>query len=198
MMQDYLEALLGAASVQSAEADAKLLSDAFGDLMKLVEADGFSVRELSGCSDSAAYIVSLVAAINARRITDKFKFGKKYLQNVLKEYVCGLFFGCSVETVFILLFDKDEKLIATEYIGEGTVNATSFLPRKLLDAAFRRGAASAIVAHNHPRGVAEPSASDVATTELIERAFCDAGVKLSCHLIVSGFDVCECKSRGSV
>ena len=190
--KEYLAKLLSFADSKNSESYAQTLTENFGNLNSLMHTDCFSLSDaLSGNNDAALYI-RLVAAISSRRIADKLKIGKKYLQSDLKEYLVGMFFGYDIEAVFVLLFDENEKLISVEMLSDGTVNASGFLPRKLLDIAIRKKAKSVILAHNHPKGETVPSRSDVATTGIAERVLRDAGVKLSYHYIVAGFDIADC------
>lgn len=147
-----------------------------------------------GCKDKTAEIIRLAVALNARRITDKFKNGKKYLQKDIEEYICGLFFGSDVETIYMIMFDKEGRFVSTDSLGDGTVNASGFLPRKMVDIAVRKKIHSVILAHNHPLGTTVPSQTDLITTSLAKTVFNDAGVKLLAHYIVAGKEIKDCLS----
>ena len=51
-------------------------------------------------------------------------------------------------------------------------------------AALRRNAAAVILAHNHPSGIAEPSAADRALTERLRQALGTIDVRVLDHLVV--------------
>ena len=56
--------------------------------------------------------------------------------------------------------------------------------------ALARNAASVIVAHNHPSGVAEPSLADEQVTRRLKEALALIDVRLMDHLVI-GDGVCE-------
>ena len=181
---EFLQQLLFfACRDKSTKAAADLLS-ALGAAGGIFGAD-FSELERACGNESCAYLIRLVSAICGRRITDLIKPKRKYSEGEIKEYLSGLFFGVPVEVVYLMSFDKDGRFVKTDRISEGTVNASEVLPRKVIDTAMRASAASVILAHNHPRGVSEPSESDKTTTMLIKSALGSAGVSLTAHYIAA-------------
>jgi DNA repair protein RadC len=62
--------------------------------------------------------------------------------------------------------------------------------REVVKQALIRNAAAAIVAHNHPSGVAEPSIADQMVTHRLKEALTLVEVRLLDHLVV-GDGVCE-------
>jgi DNA repair protein RadC len=52
------------------------------------------------------------------------------------------------------------------------------------------GAVTAVLAHNHPFGVAQPSDEDRRATAVVGAALANLGVALHCHYIVAGVDFC--------
>ena len=148
-----------------------------------------SVDELAAYSSAgAAVCLKLLASVNSRRVTDKYRPGRK-IGDWIYELLRWRFFGHSVEQVLLLLFDKNEKFLGVSKISEGTVNASDVVPRKAMEAATRVNAASAVMAHNHPGGVCVGSQSDVYATAIISRALANVGVELRGHLILAGADV---------
>lgn len=190
--REYLSRLLSFAGSKKAEESTRLLSENYDSLNYLLHIDGYTIKDITNNDVVNADYLRLVAALTSRRITDKFKNGKKYLQKELEEYIVGLFFGLTVETVYVIMLDENEKLISAEHLGDGTVNASGFLPRKLLDVALRKNAKSVILAHNHPCGATSPSNNDVMVTNVADYILDDSGIKLLHHYIVSGFEISDC------
>lgn len=188
----YLERLLSPLGEARAKNASGILSEKFDDLNYLLHVDSYVVKELVNPDNKTSEYLRLIAAMTSRRITDKFKNGKKYLQNELTEYIVGLFFGLTVETTYIIMLDENDKLISSEYLGDGTVNSSGFLPRKLLDVALRKNAKRVILAHNHPCGNAAASNNDIVVTDIAKTVLRDAGIELVAHYIVSGFDIEDC------
>ena len=189
-MTRYLTRLLSFSS--SDEEFAKNLIDELGDVGRVFKTGEITLRNVEGASDKSVEFINLIAAVTQRRITDKLKIGKKYLQNDIKEYLIAAFICAAVEQVCMLMFDKNDKLIAIEYTSDGTVNASGFSTRKMMDAVVKHKASSVILAHNHPRGMAEPSNNDLLTTSALESVFLKAGVKLIAHYVVAETRIFDC------
>ena len=63
--------------------------------------------------------------------------------------------------VFACLFlDNRHRVLAFEELFRGTLDGASVHPREVVRASLKHNAAAVILAHNHPSGVAEPSAAD--------------------------------------
>lgn len=92
-----------------------------------------------------------------------------------------------VEALWVLPLDPRCRLIGGEPIEvfRGDVDGTDAGPRAICRAALRAGAASVVVAHNHPSGDPTPSAADVAVTRRIAAACRSVDVPLVDHLIVT-------------
>jgi len=87
--------------------------------------------------------------------------------------------------VFACLFlDNRHRVLAFEELFRGTVDSASVHPREVVRACLRRNASAVIFAHNHPSGVAEPSASDRAITRDLQDALQLIGVRVLDHLVI--------------
>src|SRR5262249_11579679 len=87
--------------------------------------------------------------------------------------------------VFCCLFlDNRHRLLAFEEIFRGTIDGASVHPREVIRQTLLHNAASIIVAHNHPSGVAEPSQADEAVTRRLRQALALVDVRLLDHVIV--------------
>ena len=65
------------------------------------------------------------------------------------------------------------------------VNSASISARKIVEVALAVNATSVVLAHNHPSGLAIPSAADINTTLNIGRALQAVDVDLVDHLVVA-------------
>ncbi|EQD35998.1 DNA repair protein RadC, partial [mine drainage metagenome] len=97
--------------------------------------------------------------------------------------------------VFACLFlDNRHRVLAFEELFRGTLDGASVPPREVVRACLRHNAAAVILAHNHPSGVAEPSAADVALTQTLKQALDLIGVRVLDHLVIgSGAPVSLCQ-----
>ena len=75
-----------------------------------------------------------------------------------------------------------------ETLEEGTIDRAAVYPRRVIEAALRRGAAALVLAHNHPNGGATLSEQDKILTPVIVLAAETVGMKIVDHLIVTSSD----------
>lgn len=113
---------------------------------------------------------------------------RNYLAARLRDYPHEMF-AC-------LFLDNRHRVIAYEELFRGTINGASVHPREVVKRVLAHNAASVIFAHNHPSGVAEPSAAD----QQITRRLCDAlllvEVRVLDHLVVGDGETVSFAERG--
>ncbi len=133
-----------------------------------------------------ALLIKLCAYICSRRVTDGFELGREHSDIEITEYFKALYIGVPVETVYALLFDKRGRALKCEFVGEGTVNSSEVLPKRILHSAVRTEAAFVALAHNHPFGNSEPSDEDIAFTAVLTEALSCARIGLRLHAVIAG------------
>jgi DNA repair protein RadC len=94
------------------------------------------------------------------------------------------------EEFHVLWLDNRHRIIDCQKLFSGTVDGASIYPREVVRAALSVNACAAILAHNHPSGVAEPSAADRAITSELRDALRLIGVRILDHIVVGA----ECVS----
>lgn len=103
----------------------------------------------------------------------------------------------SPSEVFAAVYlNNRHRVISFEIAFRGTIDNTTVYVRELVRRALEVNAAAAIVAHNHPSLVAEPSDADRIITRRIRDAFELVDVRLLDHLVVGGDDVVSMAARG--
>jgi DNA repair protein RadC len=90
------------------------------------------------------------------------------------------------EVFGVLWLDNQNHLIEYDELFRGTLSQTSVYPREIVKQALLRNAAAAILVHNHPSGVAEPSRADELLTRALKEALAIVDVKVADHFIVAG------------
>src|SRR5579875_2626880 len=99
--------------------------------------------------------------------------------------------------VFACLFlDNRHRVLAFEELFRGTLDGASVHPREVVRASLRHNAAAVILAHNHPSGVAEPSAADRAITRELRDALQLIGVRVLDHLVIGAGEPTSMAARG--
>ncbi|OKN29643.1 DNA repair protein RadC [Klebsiella pneumoniae] len=100
------------------------------------------------------------------------------------------------EEFSVLWLDNQHRLIAYDTLFLGTINTITVHPREIVKAGLKHNAAAAILAHNHPSGLAEPSHADRQMTERLKNALELVDIRLLDHLVVGGMDVISFAERG--
>lgn len=98
---------------------------------------------------------------------DVFAFLEYDFENEKKEYF------------YILLLNKNNKIIDKTQLYQGTKNKVIIDLRDIFGFAFKKNARKIICVHNHPSGNSVPSVNDRKTTEIIK----DIGNKLNIPLV---------------
>ena len=133
-------------------------------------------------------------------LQSRLKKPKAYFSspNDVKNYLT-LKFGALEHEVFSVMFlDNAHGLIEFQEMFRGTINKAAVYPREVLKASIAFNATAVIVAHNHPSGGIEPSASDFNITEQLKKILAFADIRMVDHLIVGGNDVYSFAENGYV
>jgi DNA repair protein RadC len=83
-----------------------------------------------------------------------------------------------------------------ETLEEGTVDRAAVYPRRVIEAALRRGAAMLVFAHNHPNSDVQPTEQDKVLTRALVLAAATVQIKVFDHLIVSTDNVFSFRQEG--
>ena len=194
MKNSVIKELLSCA-VKNPEQTAETLISAFGSPIGIAEAECEEIRDVLLGDISTALYIKLAVSLASRRECDKLMLGKKHTSEEIENYLKAFFFGASVETVTVMSIDAQDRVVSVDKAGEGTVNFSTVMPRKILEIAKRRKAKSVIIAHNHPGGYPTPSDDDVASSKMLSEMLFASGINLSASFVVAGnkcvlVDVC--------
>lgn len=87
--------------------------------------------------------------------------------------------------VFSCIFlDSQHHVICCEDLFLGTLDGAAVYPREVAVRALQYCAAAVIFAHNHPSGVAQPSAADKRITERLQSALGLLDIRVLDHIII--------------
>ncbi len=175
--------LLAAASLTG---DARALLSRYGGLYRLLSASAARHR-YEGLGERETVLLLLPFALHAYRMTER-PVPAADDREALGAYLAEWYHGRAVEEVVLLLFDREGRHMATHPVGVGSVNEAALSCRRIAERALFSGAARAILAHNHPEGVATPSAEDRSATAAVRGALSAIGITLHGQYIVAGSD----------
>ncbi|MEH6635026.1 MAG: DNA repair protein RadC [Halioglobus sp.] len=92
--------------------------------------------------------------------------------------------GHQREVFSCLFLDTQHRVLRCEDLFFGTLDGAAVYPREVAVRALQYNAAAVIFAHNHPSGIAEPSAADRRITERLCSALALLDVRVLDHIIV--------------
>ena len=104
------------------------------------------------------------------------------VRDYLKTRLCGL----DREAFMVVFLTMQNHVIAAEELFHGTLGETSVYPRIVVMRALYHNCGSVIFAHNHPSGVAEPSAADRWLTQTLKKALGLVDIRVLDHFVVGG------------
>jgi DNA repair protein RadC len=97
---------------------------------------------------------------------------------------------------FALFLDSRNRLLEARELFRGTLGETSVYPREVVKAALAANAAAVVFAHNHPSGLAEPTAADHHLTATLMRALAVVDIRALDHFIVAGNQIYSFAEHG--
>jgi DNA repair protein RadC len=169
----------------------------FGSLPQVLDASVEELEQVDGISRNAAVLLKLVTEMGRY-----YEVERKRQTRILKSveecgnYLLPRFFGRVNETVFLLCLDARCKVLSCREVGEGSINSANVSIRRIVEMALASKASSVVLAHNHPSGIALPSAEDRATTRRVAAALSLVDVVLVDHIIVADHDFVSLADSG--
>ncbi len=88
------------------------------------------------------------------------------------------------EVVIATYLDNKHHVLSIEEVSRGTLTASLFEPRAILQGALLTNAAALIVLHNHPAGDPRPSAEDISVTKSLKQIADLLPVRFLDHIII--------------
>ena len=175
------------------------LLDTFGGVAGLLHATAADLQRIKGLG--GAKRSQLVAVLELARRALAENLSQKTLfdtPQAVRDYL-QLQLGSRPHEVFAMLFlDSQNRLIVLEELFRGTLDGASVHPREVVRASLKHNAAAVILAHNHPSGIAEPSAADRNITRQLRDALQLVGVRVLDHLVVGAGEPTSMAARGLI
>lgn len=165
------------------------LIDHFGSLAQVMAASEKALKRIHGVGENAAQFLAFIREVG-RYCDIRQNEACQILKSIDEcgRYLIPYFEGKARETVYLLCLDGKCKVICCREVEEGNVNSAGISIRKIVDMALTENATSVVLAHNHPSGVAVPSAEDVLTTKKLAQALKFVDVVLIDHVVVADGD----------
>lgn len=117
-------------------------------------------------------------------------------EDTIGDMFLSKFIGRDNEAVAMILGDAKGRIIFSDIIAQGSLNATEMPLRKMVDLAIRHNAKTAYIAHNHPSGMLVPSGRDLDTTMTVYDTLFSIGVRLVDHYIITDNGYLSIRQKG--
>ncbi len=176
---------------------AEALLRTFGGVRGLLQADAVRLRGVRGLGPAKR--AELLAVLELARRALVAELAEKPVFDAparVREYLRLQLAHLPHEVFAVLFLDAQNRLIVFEEMFRGSLTQASVYPREVVKRALAVNAAAAVLAHNHPSGIAEPSRADEALTQQLRQALALVDVRLHDHFVVAREGVVSMAERG--
>lgn len=115
---------------------------------------------------------------------------------LVRDFLCTRLGIRDCEYFIVITLNARLRMIDYTELCRGTIDGAAVHPREVVKLALEKGAASVILAHNHPSGVAEPSTADQLITRRLQQGLALVDIGVTDHLVVAGGEVTSFAERG--
>ncbi len=186
----------GLPGMSAVELARSLLAD-FGSLKALMQASLPRFCEGKGLGTAKYVQLQAVMELSQRCLQQSLQHEAVFTEpSLVKRYLSQQLHHESREVFQVLYLDNQHRLLKSEPLFYGTIDASPVYPRVVVQQALKYNAAALILAHNHPSGVAEPSRADRSITERIQQALQLVDIRVLDHLVVGDGEVVSFAERG--
>lgn len=173
-----------------------LLSD-FGSLRSLLQASQQEFCSHAGLGPAKYAQLQAVLTLAKRELQENLKRGDKIDDAQTALALLSRHLRNQAQEVFCCLWlDTRHRVIELQDLFFGSINGAAVYPREVVRAAMKHNAASVILAHNHPSGIAEPSRADEQLTQGLIAALKLVEVRVLDHIVVGDGEHVSFAQRG--
>ena len=178
---------------------AKDLLACFGNLQGIMDAPAEELRAIYGIGEVAPVafrIIREAANLYLQQRTEKVNC--LATDEAMIEFWRSRLGGLRDEVFEVAYLNSGYRMLkdGVERLEEGTIDRATVYPRKVMEAALKRGATVLVFAHNHPNGNVNPSDQDKILTRALVLAAETLQIKIHDHLILSSDTVFSFRKAG--
>jgi len=178
---------------------AERLLEAYGDLRSIAEAGDKELMRITGIGRSGVHRLRAVFELGRRYVAEPRCFDAISAPGDVAKLLGPEMTFLDREEFRAIYLNTRGKVIGTETVSIGCLNASMVHPRELFKGAILRSAAAIIAVHNHPSGDPEPSHEDVQLTKRLVSAGFLIGIELVDHIVLGVNGACvSLKERGLI
>ena len=164
----------------------RVLTDCGGSLNALGRMNIDDLCRYRGMGSAKAITLLAACELGRRRMSEEVKLNDRFdsAENVYR-YFLGKMQPLDVEECRVMLLNTQLRYVADCCLSRGGIGKTVVDIRLALKQALLHNATRMILCHNHPTGVAQPSADDDHLTQKLKRAAETLDLRLLDHVIVA-------------
>lgn len=182
---------------QSAVALAHHLIKTFGGLRAICDAPQNTLCEQPGIGRATYSRIQATLELGRRYLFETLRRGDAFENpEITRRFLSARLRHHRHEVFGVLFLDNAHRVIAFEELFHGTINGASVYPRVVLQRALAHNAAAVIFAHNHPSGVAEPSAADRQITNTLCKVLSMVDIRVLDHFVIGESEAVSFAERG--
>lgn len=163
---------------------ARRLLDKFGSLSCVLERTPQALIEAVNLSEQAAVLLNMQSALLRVCCREKH-LSRRTDEDNLKSVIKSLFIGATTEHFYMISLSNENKILSMDLLSTGTLSRVNIYTRAVMEIAMRNNADKIVLTHNHPNGIAFPSAEDIGMTHILAEAVELIGIRLEDHFIVT-------------
>ena len=173
------------------------LLEACGTVQQLAHETAGDLARIEGMTPAQAAMVVAGVELGRRTLTrprpERKRLGapREVAAFLLPRYGAG-----PVERFGIVSLSTKHRVLRTEIVSTGTLDASLVHPREVFRTAAMHRAAAIVLFHNHPTGDPTPSVDDVALTERLQQAGSLMGIEVLDHVVLADTRYCSFKEMG--
>ncbi len=178
---------------------AKDLLACFGNLQGILDAPVDDLRSIKGIGEVAPTAFRIIKEAANLYLQQKAEQENCFAaRETMMEFWRSRLGGLKHEVFEVAYLDSGYRLLkdGVDRLEEGTIDRATIYPRKVIEAALKKGSSVLVLAHNHTNGDINPSDQDKNITRAIVMAAETLQIKIHDHLIVSMNEVFSFRKAG--
>lgn len=165
------------------------LLNRFGSIEAVLSAPQDELMKIDGVTENTVSLFKLFLVLQKKIAAERADgVDELHTTEEIGEYLKQRYYMRCSEFVSLLCLRGNGKILSFDFIGEGDVASVGLSTRSILEIVIKHNATVAVLAHNHPSGIALPSAVDVEITRGLVTALKQVGVNLIDHIILADND----------
>ncbi len=182
---------------EDAVARGRALLGEYGSLRALLSQSPAALRRARGIGPATACRLLAALEIGSRHLSEALQRGSAIQDPAGAGSLFRHRLRDQPHEVFACMFlDTRHRMIAFEELFRGSIDGAEVHPREVVRRCLEHNAAAVIFGHNHPSGVAEPSAADRSITLRLRDALGLVDVRVLDHFVVGDGAPVSLAARG--